>query len=273
MWKQCLESFKLTSVPFEVVFGGPCTEEQIKPFLDEYKFFRYLKTGNIKPAQVYEITRRACVGETIVWFCDDGEVNNDVIGKAYTYWKVQNNEKLILSIQTKESGYGQKDGKLFPMKEHTFFSGMPETPLMAPIAMMSRKFLEELGGYDVRYVSGQTENDVVMRAYTKGATVAIFGDENTYVDIDHLGKSIMLGESTDEVTFLERPFATGYMKDREILENSWTYFDHVSAIKRLDAGERPYSLRTVSPKQLDEFQSYPSEISLTHSLSNKGKWQ
>lgn len=268
IWKECLESLLLSSINIEVVFGGNCTKEQVKPFLDKYKFFKYIHTENIKPNQVYEATRRYCTGETIAWFCDDAEAVNDVYGKAYRYWKSKKNEKLILSIQTKESGYGQKNSKLFPMKEHTFYSLMPDTPLMCPMNLMSRKFLDELGGYDRRYTCGQSENDVCCRAYQHGANVEIFGDETCYVDIDHLSKSIAIGESTDEESFKERPFAKGYHLDRQVLENSWTTFDQVDAFKRLQAGERPISLRRISHVQLDKFEPYSNPISLEKSEGN-----
>jgi hypothetical protein len=294
LWPSLLKSLENSIVNYEIVFAGPITETikkekelglifipdkdnsnvgQIiitKP--DCKKLIRYIKTENIKPAQCYEIARRQCTGEVVVWIADDAEFVGDILGKAYNYWKSHKNEKLILSLQTKESGYGCKYGQMFNMKEHTFYSLCPETTLMAPLGMMSRKFLDELGGLDQRYVCGQYENDIVMRAYQQGASVEIFGSPDCYVDIDHLRKSIEIGESTDEETFRERPFATGYAQDRLILENSWTTFDATHAFKRLQAGERPHTLREVSPVQLDEFQGYPSEIPLTYSLSNKGKW-
>jgi len=221
LWESCLSSFNSTSCSFEVVFGGFNTPEEVKPFIDKYPFFKYVHTANIKPSQVYEVTRRACSGETVVWFCDDAEVPNDVIGKAYKYWKSKRNEKLILSIQTKESGYNLPQGALFDMDNHRFFGYDKSSPLMAPLGMMSRKFLDELGGYDQRYISGQTENDVVMRAYLKGGKVEVFGDKDCYIDIDHLAKSILIGESKNERDFLNRPFAKGYDHDRKVLEKSW----------------------------------------------------
>ena len=269
IWSALLESLKTTTVKWEVMFIGNSDNNYAycNPIGSNGTLWN-CKVGSIKPAQCYEIARRNCTGETVMWIADDCEFPNDVVGKAYNYWKSQNNEKLILSIQTKESGYGQKDGKLFPMKEHTFFSLMPETPLMAPICLMSRKFLEDLGGLDCRYICGQYENDIVMRAYANGATVEIFGDETCYVDIDHLAKSIALGESTDEESFRDRPFAKGYENDRAVLEASWTTFNHVEAFKKLERGERPFSLRSVSKVQLDEFQPYSSNISLEKSESN-----
>lgn len=275
MWESCLESFLSTSVSFEVVFGGTCTKEEVEPFLIKYPFFKYIFTGNIKPSTVYELTRRECKGETVVWFCDDGEVPNDVIGKAYDYWKSKNNEKLILSIQTKESGYNLPEGQLFDMKQHCFFGICPDTPLMAPLAMMSRKFLDELGGIDRRYVCGQYENDIVMRAYSQGATVEIFGGPDCYIDIDHMGKSLAIGESKIESDFLNRPFSKGYQQDRRILEESWCRFNVHKLEDLIKSGKSQVhqsEVYDISPVQLDQFQPYPAEISLTKSEEPKGVW-
>ncbi len=295
LWPSFMKSLKSTSVSYEVVFSG-----NIKDFINKENMgiiyippdspdvkrnnlmltegsylLRYIGTENLKPAQCYEIARRHCTGEVVVWVADDCEFPNNVIGKAYDYWKAQNNEKLILSLQTKESGYGQKDGKLFPMKEHTFFSLMPETSLMAPIGMISRKFLDEIGGFDRRFICGQYENMCVKMAYERGAKVEIFGDENCYVDIDHLSKSIAIGESIDEESFRERPFSKGYSVDRNVLENSWTYFNQAEAFKRLERGERPHSLRTESPVILDKFEPYEDKDILIKSQSNNlaDRWE
>lgn len=274
IWPELFKSLDSTTISYEVVFCGNVVPHDFGYGSDKPNF-KYIEVANLKPAQCYEIARRNCTGEVVVWIADDMEFPNDIIGKAYTYWKSQNNKKLILSLQTKESGYGQKDGKLFPMKEHTFYSLMSDTPLMAPVAMLSREYLQELGGLDRRYVCGQYENDIVMRAYQDGAKVEIFGGEDCYVDIDHLGKSIFIGESVDEETFRERPFAKGYSIDREMLEKSWTTFDSNDAFKRLEAGERPFSLRRVSTTQLDKFEPYSEIDLLTKSQSNNlwDRWE
>lgn len=285
MWKEYLDSLKSTTVSYEVVFSGFNTPEEVEPFTKEYPELRYIHTGRIKPSQNYEISRRACTGETISWSCDDASYAGDVLGKAYRYWKSKNNEKLILSIQTSESGYNAPVSKMFDMEQHRFYGGGYDTPLMAPMALMSRRFLEELGGLDRRYVCGQYENDLVMRAYSSGATVEIFGDKNCFIDIDHLRKSIGTGESIDIETFEQRPFAKGYSIDRRVLENSWSIYDHAYAFKILSQdkfkheipmnGNMPISLRKVVNKQLDEFEPYAKEISYTKSESNniEGMWE
>lgn len=266
LWKSLFNSLEGTTANFEVVFSGPNLPEESHPQL------RFFQTGNIKPAQCYEIARRHCTGEVVVWIADDCEFPNNVIGRAYEYWKSQNNEKLILSIQTRESGYNNPKGSLFNMNEHRFFSWVPESPLMAPLGMMNRKWLDELGGIDQRHVAGQYENSIICRAYQFGGKIEIFGGEDCYIEIDHLGKSISIKESTNEKDFLQRPFATAYQKDREILENSWTTFDEKDVFKILHSGERPLTLRKISSVQLDTFMPYPSEIPLDNSINNKGIW-
>lgn len=254
IWEPLFKSLEGTSVSYEIVFAG-----NNETFTKDYTYLsdkklRYLKTEDIKPAQCYEIARRGASGEVIVWVADDCEFPNNIIGKAHDYWKSQNNDKLILSIQTKESGYNLPIGQLFDMDMHRFFGFRKDTPLMAPLALMSRRFLNELGGFDRRYVCGQYENDVVMRAYILGGKVEIFGDQDNYIDIDHLGKSLLLKESRTQADFLNRPFAKGYAKDREVLESSWVNNGKVSIIRN------------------DIFEPYESGNILTLSQSNKGHW-
>lgn len=256
LWPAFLKSLEL-GIGCEVIFCGNA-EYNAEEF-EKYNNFRYIKTSNIKPAQCYEIARRHCSGEVVVWVADDCEFPNNVIGKSYDYWKSQNNDKLILSIQTKESGYNLPIGQLFNMNIHRFFGGYNITPLMAPLGMMSRQYLEHLGGIDRRYVCGQYENDIVMRTYMSGGKVEIFGGEDYFIDIDHLGKSVLIGESKGQEDFRDRPFAKGYLKDREVLENSW------------DIKVNPTGGLNIYKK--DKFEPFEDTELLNKSQSNKGQWE
>jgi len=240
LYDSFFKSLEGTSVSYEVVFAGDSTNVPVF----SYKNLTYIQTANIKPSQCYEIARRACKGETVIWVADDCEFPNDVVGKAYKYWKSKNNPKLILSIQTKESGYKLPKGKLFNMDDHRFFGYKKNSPLMAPLGMMSREFLDKLGGFDRRFICGQYENQCVMMAYAEGGEVEIFGDNNCYIDIDHLGKSIMIGESKNENDFLDRPFAKGYHIDRKVLESSWVIIDWNVSFVRTNKHE-PYEEKDI----------------------------
>lgn len=258
LFRDFLNSLRNTKINVEVVFAGnfPMKLALDDPWtFPENVKYKYIQTGNIKPAQCYEIARRACTGETVMWVADDCEFPNNVLGRAYHHWKGRLNDKLILSVQTSESGYGNGELKLFEMNHHRFFGYRTDVPLMAPIGLMGRVFLNELGGLDRRYICGQYENDIVMRAYAAGGTVEIFGDDKTFVEIDHLRKSIQIGECKDRHGFLHRPFASGYEHDRHILETSWVKDSNPTLVRN------------------DEFEPYDEKDLLTVSQSYRGKWE
>jgi len=257
LYESCLKSLEGTSVDYEVVFAGN------KPPLKPIEHLRYIETANIKPAQCYEVSRREAKGETIIWMADDCEFPNDIVGKAYKYWKEQDNYKLILSLQTSEGGYNTPNSVLFDMTNHTFFGYRKDTPLMAPLALISRKFLEELGGFDRRYLCGQYENDVIMNAYCAGGTVEVFGNAGLFINIDHLKKSIAVGESNNQDEFLKRPFASGYPHDRKILEASWVWNGKAMTSSAVIKGHH----------RKDKFEPYEDKDILTISQSYKGVWE
>lgn len=271
LWFSCLDSLKNTSIDYEVVFAGDAKNWESGVLLNK-PHLQYIKTGHIKPAQCYEIARRECRGDVGVWMADDCEFKGDIIGQAYRYWNLMDNEKLILSLQMEESGIWQD------MRAHRIFGGGHEHfPIMAPIAMISLKFLEELGGFDKRYVCGQYENDVLMRAYEKGARVQVFGNKDMYVELNHHEKSVLADEITSKTDFESRPFATGYGIDRMVLERSWCRMNEAKlfwAINKKDAYEIYSSdYMEMLPQRSDEFQPYEKDISLTVSEGNKGIWQ
>ena len=207
-YKTFFDSLEGTTEEFEVIFVGN------NPQFFPYKNLKYIETRNIKPSQCYEIARREAQGETVLWTADDCEHTPDIIGKAYRFWKEQNDEKLILSIQTLENGM------FCNMLDHSFFGWHRNSPLMAPLGLMSREYLEKLGGLDRRYICGQYENDIVMRANADGGKVIVFGDKENCILIDHYRKHGIV-----------RPFAKGYNHDRSILEGSWVKDGRCSLIR------------------------------------------
>lgn len=215
-----LDSLVGTTESCEVIFAGHNTLGELLPLFPQMRMysdgissidfsenvlFKYIHTGKIKPAQCYEIARRACVGETIAWTADDAVHTPDLYGKAYRFWKEFNDEKIALSIQTEENR------QYCNMNVHSFFGCRFDTPLMAPLALMSNKVMQDLGGFDRRYICGQYENDAIMRLIEAGGRVVIFGDRDNKIILDHYARH-----------GIHRPFAKGYNHDREILEGSWT---------------------------------------------------
>lgn len=198
-----MKSLESTSVPYEVVFAGPLDVENIDyGQWAKYPNFKYIKTENIKPSQCYEAARRKCSGETISWIADDCEFSEDCYGKAYRFWKKYNHEKVVLSLPTME------DGKVFNMHDHSFRGFDRNSHLMAPVNLMSRKLLDDVGGIDRRFICGQYENSVIMCVYAVGGIVLIYDD--VLVTIDHMHKH-----------GYEHDFRSGFGKDREVLETIW----------------------------------------------------
>ena len=226
LYKEFFKSLEGTTVNYEVVFAGNKELSEIVPYNTTHSW-KYIKTENIKPAQCYEIARRHCSGELISWTADDALYPFDCIGKAYRFWKERNNEKLILSLITKERY--NKTYFLTDLNVHTLRG--PGTPLMAPFALMSREYLERLGGIDRRYICGQYENDIVMRIYEDGGELVQFKDAPIVVDhyVGHGGVTTVEGYN--------RPFGQGYPHDRKILEGSWIK-DGVVSKTRLDPVEK-----------------------------------
>lgn len=226
LWKSFFDSIKRTDLPFEVVFAGDLSFDTINLFSPKVEWFHYIQTGNIKPAQATEIARRGCRGEVLHWTADDAEYSPHLLDYFWEFWKLLDNYKTIVSCQTIE------DGQFVILERHRLFWKAFNTPQMAPLGFMSSKFWDELGGIDCRYVSGQWDNDLVMRALNAGGEVVLFTDKGE-ISLDHRKHGGNQGT-----------FRTGYPKDREVLEGAWAPKgrDQILEVpfKRYDSGFEPF---------------------------------
>ncbi len=245
LWAPFINSLLDNDVTFEVILVGDFEEKAVEVHkaisarMKDTQVFKIIRTGHIKPAQCYEIARRAAVGRLIHWTADDCEYSPkalDNICKFYDMFISRGcvSQDLILSIQTIESGY------FFKMDDHRFFYKDQSSPLMAPLGVLRREYLDSLGGFDRRFVSGQWENDVVMRSYAAGGTVAVYS--GAVITIDHHEKH--LGN-------LGSKFRSAYLEDRGVLESLWPG----GKIK----------------KEVD-LEPYSDESILTKSQGNRGIW-
>ena len=204
--------------------------------------FRYIRTADLKPVQIYEVCRRACTGELISWTADDAIFPNDVLGKAYRFFKRTCARKDIISTQTSENYHGE--WRLCDGKAHRFFGGEPNAPKMAPMGIMDREYFQELGGIDRRYICGQWDNDLVMRIYNDGGKMYHFNEG--VILLDHAGKHDKRWGIKD------RPFAMGYTHDRAILEGAWGIKGQMQydgpPFKRYDNGFEPFEDTDLSTK-------------------------
>ena len=266
LWKELLESLKSNKYNYEVVFAGFIDPELTKPFTDEYPEFKYIITEDIKPSQCYEVARRHCTGKLICWIADDCVFSEGFVDKVIDWFSPLGDvlqKSYILSCRTNENNQNET------MQNHRFFGRNWNTPLMAPIGVMRRDKLEEIGGIDRRYICGQYENDIAMRIYANGGEVILF--EDVEVKIDHRNKH---GSETN--------FWSGYNEDREQLENSWViggYKPSPEPLFIVGQGVRPpylyYPLNNteVTLKRNDKFEGFEDKNILTKSQGNKGQWQ
>lgn len=228
-WEEYLESLTHNDISYEVVFAG----HNYPPFQNASHPFFFIKTDNIKPCQCYEIARRFCSGELVHWSCDDAVYEPNILDRAYEKWHSYGNPKLVLSIQTKE------DGQFNAMHTHRLFANdKPTSPLVAPLGLMSRAYLSDLGGYDRNFTSGQGENDICLRVQEDGGVVEIMTEP--HISIEHKKKH-----------GTESRFFTGYHTDRKYLESCWVKEDG-----------------TISDKRLKPFEPFPLSIPPHYSIGD-----
>ena len=210
-WDRFYNSLAKCSVPFEVIFVGD--QRPIRDMPDNFKWIHAV----VKPAQCYEIGFREAKGECIHWTADDASYggNNtlceDPLGIAYRkYQEIEaqhgNDGKTVVAMNPcEDGGYPQA-------KFHRFFGGWLNTPMMAPFNLINRDyFVNTLGGYDADFVSGQSENDVVMRVFEDGGRVEVCPEAKLYVH----HRQVHPPKPQDN------RFRQFYNKDREVLENCW----------------------------------------------------
>jgi len=199
LWKDFFDSLEGTKCSYEVVFAGDLKEWPAFPNI------RYIPTARIKPAQCYEVARREAKGDLVMWVADDCEFSYGLLDNIVKQMDILP-EKTLISVKTNENGQNNV------LDDHRFFDGFVDpnhtSPLMAPLGVIRRSYLEQLGGFDRRYLCGQYENDVAMRVYVDGGQIVKY--EEGCVFIDHIRKH---GESTK--------FWSGYNHDRRILEDTW----------------------------------------------------
>jgi len=207
-WNRFYNSLKGNKINWEVIFVGDTPPKNKMP-----DNFRWIK-ATVKPAQCYELGFRLAKGELIHWTADDADYmyngNTDNIDRAYyMYKKIEkmtgNNRKTVIAMRPVE------DGSLNVWDFHHFFGGWHESPVMAPFGLVDREMFHELGGYDRRFVSGQSENDVVMRFLESGGRVEIVMDAYLYVHHHQVHPR----------NPKENRFREWYNTDRQVLEDCW----------------------------------------------------
>jgi GT2 family glycosyltransferase len=193
--------------------------------------------ATVKPAQCYEIAFRNASGELITWTADDSVYSSRAVDTMYRFFKSFNTNKLVTAFRTVEDGRDITEVHRFRGKDMS-------SPRMAPFGVVDRKLFNELGGYDKRFLCGQSENDVVMRILEIGGSVELCNEAKAIAS--HL-------EAHRDGT----KFRTdNYHIDRKALEEAWV----------LD--------RVIQTKRLSSVQSYENEniTTITQGENGGGQW-
>ncbi len=271
-WLRFYGSLAGNKTPWEVIFVG-----NIKPNFELPPNFKHIY-ATCKPAQCYQIGFWAAQGELIHWTADDADYNPkdfncpNQLDIAYNKWlEVEaangNDNKTVIALNPCE------DGGFPQAKFHRLFGGWEETPVMAPFALVHRKYLSEPGtGYDNRFVSGQSENDIVMRVLEDGGRVEMCLDAILYVHHKQVHRR-------DPNTGREKnDFRAWYNVDREILENCWIkggygYYEKLNAYRNNTPETRKEVVAQISKTRLLPLQPFvQTEDVLTVSQGIKGQW-
>jgi len=270
-WPRIYESLRFHQTPLEVVFVGDTQPEMPLP-----ENFRWIH-ATVKPAQCYEIGFREAKGELVHWTADDADYCykgrfGDCLAPldvAYMHWKGMeakygNDKKSVVAMRPIEDG-----GDVWNF--HHFFGGWQHTPMMAPFALLSRDYLvNTLGGYDKRFVSGQSENDVIMRVYQDGGRVEVCLDSMLYVHHKQVHPRDNQGREDNK-------FRKWYNTDRDVLEECWVHggrgwYEKLNAMKPSPERESMKFSVPLSSLRLSPVQKFSDENITTVTQGIKGHW-
>lgn len=249
-WQRMYESLLGNKCDWEIVAVGPNVPKWQPP-----KNFRYMHS-KFKPCQCYAIASHYTTGELIGYTADDAVYTADSLDKIWETYKATNNTKAIFTQSTIENG---KDVS----EEHHFFRHCKNAPQMAPMAFLNREWFFKIGAYDRNFVSGQSENDVVMRAFEDGGRIINVPESKVYLNHEEVHGGFI---NKIQYRLGKNSFRTGYFNDRRYLEECWvkngygTYNEET-----LRHGE-------VSKTRLLPVQSYDYKNILNVAQGPQGRW-
>jgi len=273
-WIRFMNSLKGNTIPIEVVFVG-----NVKPTFDlsHYPNLKYIY-ATVKPAQCYEIAFRNATGELLAWTADDADYNARELNApnsldiAYEAWtnldsKFGNDKKSIIAMNPCE------DGGFPQLKFHRLFGGWEETPTMAPFAVINRDyFVNKLGGYDRRFISGQSENDVIMRIYEDGGRLEISLDAKLFV------RHTQVHYRDPNTGKQKNDFRKWYPEDRRVLEEAWIvggygFYEQLNQHRNNSPETRKAVVANISKKRLIPLERFEDTDICTVTQSQKGQWE
>lgn len=229
LWKQFYESVKNTEINFEIIFVGPKAPVEELP-----SNVRWINS-NVKPSQCTHIGFLEAKGEIVSLTADDARYfspngkssldNMYAFIKNFPASKYVNPRTLAYGFRMFEDGYVSETSHMHYIN---FVSTNQSTPLIYPFFAIYRELYEMIGGYDNRFITGQAENDFLLRiAYQKGNTSSSLCP-NAMVWADH-------NDHTNSGKFREY-----HAKDSLTLKHLWTNKDGLLHIRTIIEEVRKY---------------------------------
>lgn len=197
-WEKFYKSI-ISHIPFEVVFVTNRKPGKGNPNIDLPDNFRWIYS-TVKPAQCYEIAFRNATGKLLIWTSDHALFSPYALDNAYKLYSSKNNYKTLIAFRNVE---GDNNIQVETTNNHFFHNHR-----VMPFGMISKQFLKELGGYDKSFICGQSENDVVLRAYNSGAQMFVCDSAIVYSSYERHNKQFNF----------RGPM---YMYEKEIMNKLW----------------------------------------------------
>ena len=163
-WPEYYESVCQNDISFEIIFVSDNHPKFKMP-----PNFRYIYS-TVKPTQCVEIALREAKGEIIHWGTDDVSYSPHAFDIGYDFYKSKNNYKAMICFDIWETGFHKPDHFIF---KNTTIECPPNTVRVIPYGLMSKKLIDEVGRCDTAFITGNWENDLVLRGYEAGGTVYV----------------------------------------------------------------------------------------------------
>lgn len=159
-WSKTIENIRLAAqhTSYEIVVAGPN-----KPAFELPKNMTFIHVDPDRgAAHCAQIAERQCVGETIMLLGDDCRFAPNSLDNAYTKYRMVNDYKCMIHFRW---GTGPENDIT---DAHPYLFETPDPKIRYGFVLMSKKFFDEVGGYDKRFTFGPHDAEMQLRAYSKG---------------------------------------------------------------------------------------------------------
>lgn len=202
LWETLYNSFnrEYKNVSIEFVMVGPVESDRENPSNS-----KYIKTENVKPTQCFEISMREAQGDFIMMIGDDHIIRKSLDDFYAEYNEVAN-----------RSG----NDKFFILPHFKFGNTIHSTPYHRKAravnpastlgAMINRKWIEKIGGFDRRFIGIYMDIDFVMRFHQYGGRVLRTSQEDLIIE-----------ENSKYNKMKDRLTGKLGMFDRAVLDSFW----------------------------------------------------